>query len=318
MRLGLGLGLSRGRGAAGGAGAKDFRIVVKTDNAGVSNNDQFQFTGALGDYDVEVYDSTGTTLEETITGLSDADTITIAAGLGTYELRVFPAASNGFNRIQFNDGGDKLKLLEVRNWGEVEWSTMQAAFYGCSNLGSEQANDNPNLSSVTSMSQMFRNASSFNQDIGGWDVSSVTNMSQMFLAATSFNQDIGGWDVRSVTNMTFMLQAATSFNQDIGGWDVSSVTSMTFMFRFATSFNQDIGAWDVSSVTNMTDMFLSVTLSTPNYDALLIGWNSLPSLQSNVNFNAGGSKYTAGGAAETARTSLATTYSWTITDGGPA
>ena len=267
MRIGLGIGLNRGRrGGGAGAAATDFRIVVKTDNAGVSNNDQFQFTGALGDYDVEVYDETGTTLQETITGLSDAATITIAAGAGTYELRVFPAVTNGFNRIQFNNGGDRLKLLEIRNWGEVVWSSMASAFYGCSNLGSEQANDNPNLSSVTGMGSMFRSATSFNQDIGAWDVSSVTNMGNMFLGATSFNQDIG--------------------------------------------------AWDVSSVTDMGNMFLSATLSTSNYDALLIGWNSLPSLQSNVNFHGGNSQYTAGGAAEAARTNLATTYNWIITDGG--
>jgi hypothetical protein len=69
-------------------------------------------------------------------------------------------------------------------------------------------------------------------------------------------------------------------------------------------------------VTNMAQMFLVVTLSTSNYDALLTGWNSLPSLQSNVLFDGGNSQYTAGGAAEAARTNLATTYNWTITDGG--
>jgi surface protein len=244
----------------------DFRILVKTDNAGVSNSDQFNFTGALGDYDVEVYDSTGTTLQETITGLSDAATITIAVGAGTYELRVFPAATNGFNRIRFNSGGDKDKLLEIRNWGDVVWSTMNRAFRGCSNLGSEQAHDVPDLSSMNDMSQAFRFASSFNQDISQWDVSNITNMALMFQGATAFNQDISEWDVSNVTNMSLMLEATA--------------------------------------------------LSTVNYDALLIGWNSLPSLQSNVSFSAGNTKYTAGGAAEAARTNLATTYSWTITDGG--
>ena len=43
---------------------------------------------------------------------------------------------------------------------------------------------------------------SFNQDIGNWDVSNVTDMSNMFFLATSFNQDIGDWDVSNVTDMS--------------------------------------------------------------------------------------------------------------------
>jgi surface protein len=62
---------------------------------------------------------------------------------------------------------------------------------------------------VMDMSCMFRDASSFNQDLSGWDVSKVMDMSCMFRDATSFNQDLSGWDVSKVTNIRCMLLDTT-------------------------------------------------------------------------------------------------------------
>jgi hypothetical protein len=73
----------------------------------------------------------------------------------------------------------------------------------------------------------------------------------------------------------------------------------------------------VSNVTNMGEMFLNAGLSTTNYDELLIGWSTISPnetpLKPNVLFDAGTSKYCNGA---TARASIISTYSWTITDAG--
>ena len=114
-----------------------------------------------------------------------------------------------------------------------------------------------------------------------------------------------------VFNGTFQ---STRFNQDISGWHTSKTVYFNDMFNGNSSFNQNIGSWDISHVTSMNDMFTSSAMSISNYNSTLNGWAaqaSSPGIQSNVPFNAGGSKYTA--AASAARSTLATTKSWTIT-----
>ena len=190
-------------------------------------------------------------------------------------------------------------LKEVSQWGTNPWSSMSHAFTGCSSMNIT-AIDTPVLAGVKNMStmfedcnnlnptgaaatalnswhtghvndmfSMFRNATSFNQDIGSWDVSAVTNMNKMFKNATSFNQNIGNWDVSAVENTAQMFETATSFNQNIGNWNVSKVIFMYNMFSEASSFNQNIGSWNVSAAIDMDGMFFSAT----SFDQNIGNWN---------------------------------------------
>lgn len=59
----------------------------------------------------------------------------------------------------------------------------------------------------------------------------------------------------------------------------------------------------------------SAPLSTAEYDATLISWGA-QTPQEGIEIDFGGSQYTHGGAAATARASLIADYFWTITDGG--
>jgi len=243
-----------------------------------------------------------------------------------------------FPQIYFNNGGDAMKLMSIEQWGTNSWTSMRAAFAGCGNLVSN-ATDMPDLSMVTNMYGMFAyarkfngdseignwnvgnvtnmygtfaGASVFNADIKGWNVGNVTTMENMFYGATLFNRNLSDWNVSNVTTMKFMFATAMKFNGVITNWDVSNVTDMNSMFYHANSFDQDLGNWDVSNVTNMNNMFRNVTLSTYNYDSLLMGWSSLP-LKNNVGFNAGFSKYCTG---EDARRYIIDSYNWSIADGG--
>ena len=201
---------------------------------------------------------------------------------------------------------------DLNNWDTSKVTTMQQMFDGCSafngNIG------NWNTSKVTLMNYMFRLATNFNQNLTNWDTSLVTTMQYMFNWAQAFNGDITTWNVSKVTNMNNMLSEADNFNQNISGWNVLKVTDMSTMLDDAFSFNQNLGLWNVSLVTTMTNMLLDTNLSTRNYDGLLIGWASRPSLKNKVTFTAGNSMYCYG---ENARNlTLNQTFNWSISDGG--
>jgi surface protein len=155
---------------------------------------------------------------------------------GTYTVSVTGSVT-AYN--SYDNGGavsEREKLISVDNWGQLGLASMYRAFYYCSNLVSVP-NTSDGIEAVTDMSHMFWNASSFNQDIGGWDTSSVTDMSYMFFDASSFNQDIGSWDTSSVTDMDRMFFDASSFNQDLSGWCVTLIPSEPINFDFgATSW----------------------------------------------------------------------------------
>jgi len=293
----------------------DFQILVKTDNTGVSGSDEIllpiQGTSIFidwGDGNTETV-TQASVPNNTIGGNNVSHTY---ASAGNYVVKI----SVGLRRIAFTNDGDRLKLLEIQNWGDVVWGSIQTgAFWGCANM-QLTATDVPNMSGVTGMGDYFRDCIIFNGDIGSWDVSSVTNMRDMF-RNTPFNQDIGSWDVSSVTNMLRMFNDATAFNQDIGGWDVSSVTNMGNMFQNATAFNQDIGGWDISSVTNFTNFMAGKTDAdylSANLDSIYNGW-SLLSVQPNLTINFNTIKYTAAGQA--GRDILTgAPNNWTCVDGG--
>jgi surface protein len=198
----------------------------------------------------------------------------------------------------------------ISNWNTSSVTNMQSMFQGASAFNQNIGTFTTTF--VTNMSYMFSNASAFNQDIGGWDTGNVTTFSYMFFNASNFDQNVGSWDTSSVTNMNSMFYGVSNFNQDLGNWDTSNVTNMNAMFTNASAFNQDLGGWDVGELDTAANMFIGVTLSTTNYDSLLMGWE-LQSLQTGVPFHGGNSKFCLG---DSARQNMIDTYDWTINDGG--
>lgn len=249
----------------------EFITTWKTDNPGSSADNQITvpiFTGETYNYTVDWGDGNSDT---NVTG-SITHTYNVP---GIYQVSI----EGTFPRIYFNESGDKDKILNIKQWGNIQWTSMESAFAGCTNI-SVGAADAPNLSYVESLRRMFyycnyltydyrntREFSSFNgvHSFDSWDVSTIKNMSNMF-DKCSFNQDISSWDVSNVEDMSYMF-FSSRFNKDINSWDVSNVTNMAALFS-SGMFNQDISDWDVSNVVNIDFIFNSTYF---NHD--ITRWN---------------------------------------------
>ena len=280
-----------------------------------------------------------TLLDETIS-VEKADTpyILNTATDGEY---IVEAGPQNVQYIQFVE--DKAKrgsaeaLLVVEQFGDVEWSSMFQAFYGCKNMTFGAMVGKPNLSKVTDMSQMFRACSKFNEPIGNWDVSSVTKMVATFFNCPIFNQNLNDWDVSHVTTMSQIFRWCVKFNQPLDKWKVSNVTNMVAMFMSCREFAQTLSSWDVSNVTDMNLMFagcnaynedlsgwalnkcrvlqLPTGMSTANYDKFLTHFASDEATLTNFTLTALNLKYS--DAVKTARTKLINEKQWAIVHDTP-
>jgi len=109
-----------------------FQLLIRTTNSGTSSSTQFTLPGDSGETYDFVIDWGDGGADETINSGSSW-THTYSSG-GDYTLSITESSTGGFPAIKFNNGGDKLKVLELANWGTNKWITFEDAFYGCSNL----------------------------------------------------------------------------------------------------------------------------------------------------------------------------------------
>ena len=212
MQIGIGLGLEYSRLSGCDANTDAFIIEVDTAKAGASNSDQFEFTGALGDYDV-VAKQNGTQVA-TFNDLSGQETITLPSS-GIYVLEVNAKEVNGFSRIAFDNGGDKDKITDIKQWGSVAWSSFSSAFYGCENM-LVTATDVPNLSICVDYNNTFKNATLANPNMRNWDVSNAIFMSTMLensnLSVENLTACYENWSQLSLQNNVSFGAGVTKYN----------------------------------------------------------------------------------------------------------
>ena len=201
---------------------------------------------------------------------------------GKYDVKI----SGDFPGIQVNiPASNASKLLLVKQWGSIQWTTMRDAFSDASEMVIS-ATDAPDLSKVTNTGRMFEGCTKLNSDINHWDMSNVTTAFEMFANCSTYNQPLNNWDV-------------------------SIVTDMNEMFRNASSFDQSLGDWEIFVVGEMSDMLAGTAMSVANYDATIIGWAGLQQVESGVEFGVSGLTYCS---SASQRQSLIDDQSWDFDD----
>ncbi|NRA49453.1 MAG: BspA family leucine-rich repeat surface protein, partial [Phaeodactylibacter sp.] len=233
-----------------------------TNNSGTSASDEIELPlMSYGNYNFDVIYN-GNVIK-TITSYTD-NTVVFADGAGVKEIQI-TGVIEGWS---FANTGDKLKILEISNWGEyTSHESDVQEFHGCSNLN-VIATDSPDISAKSTLFAFFRNCSSLTSIGSGWATSAILSLERMFSGCTSFNEDIAYFNVSAVTNLRNTF-TSSAFNRNINSWDVSSVSDFDSTFAACTAYNQPMNTWVTSSATTMREMFNACSV----FNQDITSWN---------------------------------------------
>lgn len=254
-----------------------FKTVWDTTESGVSQGDQIQLPITL--IQDEILVDWGDDTIEYISSTGNSELTHTYASAGLKSIRIW-----GEYQFQFSNGGDKIKLKSIEQWGK--FTIGENAFRGCTEL-QINATDTPTLfenltaafygvlitsipnintwdtSKVTTIDELFMNCSKFNNNLSGWDTSLVDSALNVFRGATDFNNgDVAGasdqplsWSLPNAQTVSSFFEGCSSFNQSLPNFGLEKCTDMSSMFKGCTVFDQDISHFTTSQVTVLDSIF---------------------------------------------------------------
>jgi surface protein len=329
--------------------ACEFISIWDTTNtsSGSSNANQVKLplvSGGTYNFSVDWGDGT----KDLITSWNQAEVTHTYLSSGTYTITI----KGTIIGWAFAGTGDRLKILEILQWGCFNHGDEINVFASCSNLELTNVSDTLELHNNVTLRQFFVNCTSLTtiNNLNNWNVSNINNFFSMFFGCINFNDNLNDWDVTGANTynglnvaegLHGMFKGCSLFNQPLNNWDVSNAQTLNAIFENCTSFNQDISMWDTSQVKDFQATFANCTAfdqqlgtwdmgnaltlsqfmqgktqfnySAANFDTTLVGW-AAQTLQNGVVADFGLIKYTPIGQA--AATSIVTNYAWTINSGG--
>jgi hypothetical protein len=189
----------------------------------------------------------------------------------------------------------------------VSWGDSKADFYNTTgdkshtytSAGTYTVNIG-NTTMSTALSQFGNGSSTYMNASRLVEVTSFGNMGITSLSGA----------FRGATNLTTIPSSLQPFTGS------TYITNLSYTFYGATNtgYHSTIANWNITQVTDMTNMLTGVTIATLTYNTLLTNWESQTPHPTNITFDAGLSKYSFSGVGP--RSSLISTYNWSITDDG--
>ena len=135
---------------------------------------------------------------------------------GLYEVKI-SGICNGF---RFNNTGDKLKILEIKNWGVLK-IISDSSFFGCANLDVKTV-DSPEIK-TNDISSTFKDCVSFvgNNSINKWDVEEVEIADEVF-TNSSINVSLESWKPKSANSLRALFKnsglSSKKYTRTISKW----------------------------------------------------------------------------------------------------
>lgn len=199
-------------------------------------------------YDLETSDL------QSFTGLTGNKTIIFPSANTDYIITI----SGIFPSWYQNNNSERLKPLDVMQWGTNAWTSFENAFFNCSNLIST-AVDYPNLSVCTNMNACFY-LTKFNTNVNNWNFSNIQIANRLLSSCTSYTQPIDLTDLSTgsinFTNISSAFDYIKSPSIKLICDDLTNIDIYTFL---GNSFLSEL-----ILINNKVTFWI-------NYNSLLIG-----------------------------------------------
>lgn len=263
---------------------RPFKTRWRTDNDGETEDNQIRLPLNHGyDYDFVVEWGDGTSSH--ITSWNQDEITHTYTEPGIYDVSIRgKLPSFAFNQhpdipdsLKAN-GGDAQKLISIRQWGDIEWKSLNGMLSGISSeVILDDVSDTPDLSNIEDISYFLSSinySSPVGLDLSDWDFSGVSNFSYIIAGSNNITLiDLNKWDTSSMESMEGFFMNASNITLTASGLiSLPRLKNISKAFKGCTNCNVGsfIAFLDTSRINNMNSTFENFIFPT---ETILENWN---------------------------------------------